>query len=351
MPSQLPTIDLAGTEFFVDVALKQFRQAGDPLNTIQFNDIQRRVDASFILAYDIKSKGLYPWENASKPYPPHVIEIDVPAPHVLDPVAFEPIHRGHPRPTFWIGETAFEVDVFNMELIEKDDPGNKIRFGWMDDHGDYYEFPFDRKDKTMSFLQSDDWVFVRVPQMTQLDPVGMANKHGLAVHYVLGKTDFELMVDQTLLARRKNGELPTLRIGDTELVVDIPRDGLREKGSTAVVVDFGRLRAHEDDVLSPFYFDTKTARAWEPPAGLLSIPDSIVMAKIPPEEALDPYGYAIEHHVSQYGILKLHPPLLHFRAEVYDISQSGLPKLVQANRLSFNAPEKEGEPLTNGKRI
>ena len=126
-------------------------------------------------------------------------------------------------PTYKIEGAEFIVDTGKYELREVGNPANTISFHDMIDTGSYYSFQFDKKENKMltPFKPiTQDTVTVRVPQLVELDPIGMAEKYGLSVADLNGKSDFDIMINSKLLNERKNGILPTIRIAGHEFIID-----------------------------------------------------------------------------------------------------------------------------------
>jgi hypothetical protein len=87
----------------------------------------------------------------------------------------------------------------------------------------FYEFRFDRNGQKVAapfFVDDEDVITVRIPGKNLLNPEYMADKYNLRYESVLSSTDFEIMVDQDLLARRLDGELPKIEIFGKEYSAD-----------------------------------------------------------------------------------------------------------------------------------
>jgi len=88
---QLPTFDIGGTEFIVDIARQEFRQKTDPYNRIIMTDVKELTVFS-ILPYDPQTQNRHVGEGAGGNLPPHVQLVIVPPLKDLDPVGLARIH-------------------------------------------------------------------------------------------------------------------------------------------------------------------------------------------------------------------------------------------------------------------
>ncbi len=79
-------------------------------------------------------------------------------------------------PTHTILETTFIVDVEKDELRQRDRPDNVIPFSEMGYHELYYEFRYDLKSQNIAEAFTDGTQLIHIPNLTELDPIGMAKK-------------------------------------------------------------------------------------------------------------------------------------------------------------------------------
>ncbi len=104
-------------------------------------------------------------------------------------------------PVFTIEGTDFIVDIQKGGLVQADDPGNIIELESLSDHGTHYEMFYDLREKNWVAGVGpidDQMVDVKIPLMVTLDPVGMAEKYGVKVAGLQGKTDKQIMAASLL---------------------------------------------------------------------------------------------------------------------------------------------------------
>ncbi len=87
------------------------------------------------------------------------------------------------KPIIKIEGTEFLLDVDQFHLREKENPENTISFFEMVDEGHVYSFEYNRLSRNMP----DPWdrkaeiTTVKLLQLVEMDPEGMALKYGMAV--------------------------------------------------------------------------------------------------------------------------------------------------------------------------
>lgn len=86
-------------------------------------------------------------------------------------------------PLFNIGGTVFIVDIKNHVFQEKDNPENKMAFGNVKEEYGFSFFYYDPSTRNRYNGQLADLpktvMLIIVPPLKELDPVGLARKHGL----------------------------------------------------------------------------------------------------------------------------------------------------------------------------
>lgn len=239
-------------------------------------------------------------------------------------------------PVYTIEGTDFVVDVANVQLYEKANPENKISLFDMEDTGDGYVLSYCNKTRNLPELSEDDDVKkVKIPELVQLDPVGMAEKYGISVNELEGKKDLDLMVDHEALRQRLAGVLPTIDIAGQAFYVDIRMDMLRPKDdflSDGIV--FSRIGDyfHYDDASYMIPYNCKTHEFDEPDYNnITSIPKDIILVSIPHESLLDPIGCNRKNGWHETTGLKEVNVKSHFDAKVIDWKETGIERTIQEN--------------------
>lgn len=258
-------------------------------------------------------------------------------------------------PVYNIEGTAFVVDVANLQLREKANPENVILVSDMRDVGDGYVFDYSPKEKSTPMLFSDDTDVraVKIPELVELDPVGMAEKYGYAVHEVQGKTDFALMVDQQALGRRLMGQLPAVDISGHTFFVDIRMDMLRPKDdflSKGIV--FSQIDHFYDDDRKVYTipYNPKTHEFQDLDYdNITSIPKDLIVVSFPHESVLDPIGYNRKGGWDETYGLKETNVKSHFEAKVVDWKETGIEATIQENISKQYKQKQSKQPDKNEK--
>lgn len=240
-------------------------------------------------------------------------------------------------PVYNIEGTDFIVDVANLQLREKANPDNVIPVFDMRDVGDGYVFDYSSKEKNIPMLFGDDTDIrtVKIPELVELDPVGMAEKYGRPVHNVQDKTDFELMVDQQAFGKRLMGQLPTVDIAGHTFFVDIRMDMLRPKDdflSNGIV--FNKIQYYYNDIREAYIIPYNSAKHEFQELNhynITSIPKDLIIISFPHESRLDPIGFNRKCGVDEMDGLKETNLKSHFEAKVIDWKEAGIEETIQEN--------------------
>lgn len=258
-------------------------------------------------------------------------------------------------PEYVIEGTAFLVDVKSRELTEKGAPGNAISFlldmQYQDDHYKLYYDVGKRTGAPHDKAGEPGIAEIKVPHLVKLDPEGLAAEYNVRIQSLEGKTDFEIMVDQDVYQRRAGGRLPTIKLGEDNFFVNIRLGVLEQEGGM-----FNHIHMHHMDVTGDgekfwFFYDAGRKQIYEPPPGLMAIPDKVYMATIPNELVLDPYSLARGNNIDIKGFLLRFPQSDQFKATMVPAKYTALKELVEANRENYKKPDQGHERSTsNGKK-
>lgn len=106
MSRSLPVFNIAGTEFYVDMRLNEFRQKNDPYNRISMDEIREDTSGNLITGflYDLKTRNVFTGEASPDNLPPNVKLVIVPPLTELDPVGLARRY-GLPDDTFITKDT------------------------------------------------------------------------------------------------------------------------------------------------------------------------------------------------------------------------------------------------------
>lgn len=237
-------------------------------------------------------------------------------------------------PVYNIEGTDFEVDVVNLQLRQKANPENVISLSDMRDVGDGYVFEYSTKLKSISMLFTDDVMTVKIPELVQLDPAGMAKKYNHPLATIHTKTDFDLMVDQQAFSRRLMGHLPTVDITGQIFFVDIRMDKLRPKDdflSNGIV--FNDTQHYYDDMRESYVipYNYKTHEFQEVDHTMTTIPPDVMIVSFPHESRLDPVGVNRSRGMDEKEGLKEVNLKSHFEAKLLSWQESGFIEAIKEN--------------------
>jgi hypothetical protein len=209
MEKALPLYTIEGTDFLVDAAKNELRQADNSENTISFSDMVFK-QTHYEFMYDPAQKN-FPGEIDLEGTLFH--QVKVPQLTDLDPAAmgekyglgpdelkgkndFEVIidqeqlalRRAGILPVIQVAGDPFIVDLRLHELRAKDEPWNRIdlRTLTVSEDGDRYGFLYHQPSKQALEFDPDmlslpkDAVFVEIPNEFGLDPFKIARDYGIA---------------------------------------------------------------------------------------------------------------------------------------------------------------------------
>lgn len=220
---------------------------------------------------------------------------------VLAPLLEEARLHNRDLPTINIHGTDFIVDTENLQLKQKENPETVIPLSAMRDAPDGYTFQYSLGAKCCDIYGISenilsDVVTVKIPEFVVLDPAGMAQKYGLSIDKVKGKTDFEIMVNQEAYDLRVNkGMLPTVEIAEHPFYVDIRMGKLRPKDdflSNGIVFSDIERYYNADERTYTIPYNPKTHEFQEPDyKNLKEFPKDLIAVEIPFERLLDRIGW------------------------------------------------------------
>jgi hypothetical protein len=168
--------------------------------------------------------------------------------------------------------------------------------------------------------------------MTDLDLEGMAAKYGLPPELVMGKSDFEIVVDQQALDRRLNGALPQIDLAGEMFTVDLRPKELRNSKYFFPVISLKSFELTNDGRHYEAYYHPIMKQVVELDPKLLEFPESVIKLKIPNELGLDPVATARAYGMDERELLRRHPMQNDLKAEVIPLSETNIPALIQRNK-------------------
>ncbi|WP_316834986.1 hypothetical protein [Pedobacter nutrimenti] len=240
-------------------------------------------------------------------------------------------------PEITLDATVFYVDVAFAELREKGVPQNLIRFFDMLDMGSHYMLHYDRDRKNIvtSFSSSAHSLKLKIPQMVDLDPVGVGMKYGLPLSRLPPK-DMLLKCPQELLAKRLQNELPIIKLVNENYHIIVNTMELRAVGNIRKVIKLERKKMTPDGLKYLYYYHTGTKKVVDIPDTITELPKQIVQLAIPNEAWLDPVATAKRYSTDPMLLLDVYHFQFHLEARAFPLSQTELPKIIERNLAQGN---------------
>jgi hypothetical protein len=206
-------------------------------------------------------------------------------------------------PEIKIEGTQYQFDIYQMALLEKERPEWRLLLEDMKDCGTNYEFVYDRNSKRLDQSKTTDGInssdiakqiftIVKIPQISEIDPLGICEKYNCSLDYTHQKTDFEIIVDQQAYDWRVNkGLLPIIEIAGHTFYVDLRMDKLRPKDdflSQGIV--FSDIESYYDGDKRTYTipYNPKAHQFQEPDYRLMTeFPKDLIAVEFPSERLLD----------------------------------------------------------------
>jgi hypothetical protein len=252
------------------------------------------------------------------------------------------------RPVYKIADTHFIVDIDKQVLREFQRPENEISFiNHMADHQTYYELRYDPRINSVAQENMPDSQvnLIRVPQLTTLAPEQMAAKYGCNMEQLKGKPDFEVMVDLEALAMRRQGLLPKIDIHGEHFIVDLRMEELRHAMNFFPILSLKSFELAHDGGHFEAYYHPVTKQIVELDPKILELPDYVVKIIIPAEIGLDPVSAARIYGIDERELLRRYPIQKDLKAEIIQLSETGVPALIQRNRQALQEDQQNMQQI------
>ncbi|MDT3402318.1 hypothetical protein [Mucilaginibacter terrae] len=238
---------------------------------------------------------------------------------------------------YMIEGTSFEVDVAHQLLRQTNDRGNTISFTRdMQDKGTHYQLQYDLDQrKAQPGALTERTKLITVPQMAWLDPEGMAQVYGKKVEEVMGRPDYDIIVDAGLVVHRHQGVLPMIDIGGEPFIVDIRSKELRQASNLTNRIPLRQadLSATGDEFLFFYHLADRCTVELDPK--LTAFPDQVVLVKVPNEVLLDPIATAEACGLDVRQLLRRFPIRKDLKATLVPLADTGVPGMISRNRLAL----------------
>jgi hypothetical protein len=238
------------------------------------------------------------------------------------------------------------VDIDKQVLRQTNDQANEISFIHdMQDQGAFYHLLYDLDEqRAVKDLFDENRVkVIQVPQMTDLDREGMSIKYGLPQELVMGKSDFEVIVDQAALDRRLNGVLPQIDIAGEAFTIDLRLQELRHTKYFFPVISLKSFELTNDGWKYEAFYHPVMKQVVEIDPKLTGFPEGVIKIEIPNEIGLDPVETARQYGMDERELLRRYPIQKELKAAVIPLSETNIPAMIQQNRQQLR---KEHEEIT-----
>lgn len=244
----------------------------------------------------------------------------------------------HVLPEITINGRPWLIDVDAYRIVDKERTYVSIQAYEMQYLETGYKFPLHKQDNRLAAHDdtAQEVIVVNLEHFTEMDPEGVAQKYGLSVDQVKGKTDYDIMEDQQALIDRLRGRLTTVDIAGHTFYVDFPMQMLRPKDNfLSNGIPFSELdEYHNEDTGQCDVSYNKRLQEWEfvDCTDLVRQPKDILIVSFPPPEELDPVGYARFNGYDLAYALDDHPQKAHFKAKILKGDDSWLDYIIDDNR-------------------
>lgn len=237
-------------------------------------------------------------------------------------------------PEIKIGNTTFKVDVMNAALIDTSHPRNVIFFNEMQDKESCYEFTYNTSIQNLPTSWSDPTkdISVKIPQMVELDRIGIAEKFNLNP-WDIPKKDVELACDPGLLEYRLTAAfLPRIAIDKDEFVVDLASNTLIMAKDRNTRLNIRHMDEDDDNLFYyQFYYHQPSKTIVSISEMSTMLPKDVVQVKIPHRNMLDPVIAAREHRISIKEFVNTYPIQKKLKAEVIPLWKTDIAKVIREN--------------------
>lgn len=256
-------------------------------------------------------------------------------------------------PVINIQGTDFSVDIEKLHLREKSNENNFIPLGYMAEVLGGYEFEYGLESRNIRNIWTDEEsVNIKIPELVELDPLGLSIRYNIPLEQLKGKSDFEILVDQKAFDLRVNkGMLPTIDI---------------EGDIFYVVLDKGRLIAKDDPMSKGIPIPTfeqydqilgENVFAYNPKnreikeidyLKITEIPKDLIAIRLPFSFSLDPIGWNLMNNRDARFGLKTSNFKMHFSSPKIPWEKTDLPDIVRENleELRQKQTERMKQPST-----
>lgn len=161
---------------------------------------------------------------------------------------------------------------------------------------------------------------------------------------------YKSLTGTSALEHRLNGLLPVIDIADDHFYVDIGKQSIRPKGNVKNAGLDLKNGGWVDEMTNEhcFYYDKQTRQETKISPDITTLPEHVVLVKIPPVKVLDPVGAAKENGLAPNTYLSVFPLVMYRKAEVLPLNETVLFDVAKENRdkiyqKQYDAKRRTGE--------
>ncbi len=231
--------------------------------------------------------------------------------------------------------TTFLVDIERGLLWQSDNAKNILSLEDMKYTDEGYKFVYDLTERSLHYalFHSGPTKEVTLPHLARLDPEGMAAKYKLPEEEIRNKTDYDIIVNKEVLAKRLNGQLPVVDIAGRDYQVNYQQRELKATDDSGTSIHLDKLSYFIEEELYRGFYDTTMHHLVDiNPATITEIPQGLSMIEIPLDRKLDPVAFAQEEGLDMKAVLVQYPPEEKRSIPLIPIEQTNLPQVVKRNK-------------------
>ncbi|WEK36109.1 MAG: hypothetical protein P0Y53_01225 [Candidatus Pseudobacter hemicellulosilyticus] len=243
-------------------------------------------------------------------------------------------------PEFDIMGYVFQVDVYSSCFRMKHYPNTQLSIFNMDLLENGYGFEF--KKSSGALINYSGSEYVTVNWLAHYDPQTMSEKYDKPLDEVIGKSDFDIIVDKDALNRMLKGKHVRVDILGEQYELD--GDYLRPlRKSIDSGIDLSNDYGPLEGIVVPYDPILKVVPELDHDT-ITAVPEGIVYIDIPPLAVLDPVTYSREWNLNlKLTAMQFPPKLLHIAKEV-GVEESGVLTSIEINkkRMAKKAKKSKG---------
>lgn len=206
--------------------------------------------------------------------------------------------------------TTFLIDVPSEQLIQKDQPDNKIDYKDMNFKQGYYELYYDPTTRNIQvpFEECPQMVRIGIATLFETDEKAMLNKYNLTVNPITSRMKEILKNHEWFILKRLNGDLPMLQLNNNFYELDVAKGIIRPLYRNEPDIALKNFRLTDDGKSLVCLIERSSGKAFPVGTDLKNLPDTIWMVEMPLLSESDPIGMARLNRQHDLSQIWDHPP-------------------------------------------